>query len=106
MREKKIVNHIDFKYELPNGLELLVEATITPGVPMKPPSLDGPGEPPEHPSAEVGDVYLMVDMLIGPAFDPDDIYLRVGTPNVVNPQLKELTEILEDEALDQWENQE
>lgn len=65
----------DFYFEMPNGMELLVEASVSGGRPMRYPDLNGPGEPAEDPTLEIGDCHLMLDGKPGPEFETDGFYI-------------------------------
>ncbi len=65
-----------FEYDLPDGLRLLVEVKMTPRIPMRRPDLNGPGEPAEPASIEIGDCHIMVDDKPIVTLDPSDYYVR------------------------------
>ena len=87
-----------FEYELEANI-IEVEATVEPGRPMSYPDMNGPGEPAEEPTVEIGDCYLRGEDGLS-AFDPDGIYYRKWASTEMVCVLDEM----EDKAFQAWEN--
>jgi site-specific DNA-methyltransferase (adenine-specific) len=73
-KDKQMMSHdFEFEYELPDGTEVIVEATGTSGRPMIQPSLNLPGEP-----AEDSEIEIVSTIIDATEIDFDDLWIKVG----------------------------
>ena len=94
--------YITFDYQLVDNV-LSIEAEITLGKAGYGPDLNGPGVPPEPPTAEIESCYIVnpEDPTERIKFIPDNIYIRSWTKS----KHSDLIDSIEETALEKWMDQ-
>jgi hypothetical protein len=106
----------DFTYELPNGMEIMVEAEYFPGDPGRygPSVRNEDAYPPEPATVEVERIHLLIDGKPGPDFEAEGFYVQkfvkyeaTGTTNKLFAKFATvpLEDAIYDAAMDEAETQ-
>jgi len=95
------VMNVEFEYELEDNI-LIVEATVTRGQPARLPDMNGPGEPAEEPTIEIGGCWLKGVDNTRPPFDPDGLWFRPWAKAELRSVLDDMEDKAWEAACEQW----